>query len=749
MKRLGGGVPLAMAGLVLLAALPAAGGQGSGAEAPPPKGETPEAKVILPLARVAKLPLRTYTFRQVRERFPAFEHAPFETAGFSHLTLPFHYEDRAAGGDANEAYAFAFLLSFSLDWAPGCYCTRHAYLVFQRDRGVTRKLAAEYDRGLIASAVKRWRATHAVGGTLVHHKDGYSGTLSVYDRTGAVAAQFEYDKPRGYFDLLGDAAVDAMKSLGHEPSPALAGHLRLRQCKHHRSLIDLGRAAGLKEKPSGLFALYGRILKRDPGFAAVRYWLANQRGWVDRNDKARALANGKALESHLVQEALEDFSPAKCPDILLAAQYPLWLKQAETLVGPDAPWLVTKRLEAARQRGKIAPALLARASRVAAKYPNDYPLLCSLFEAYSHGGGLPADLDTSSGIALVALGNRYLPAPGHKAAAAHHIALAGRHLGFNDLCVQMLEPLTKVRLEREGQRAVRWAARTLGEALFDMGHFDQSWRWYRTSFKGCVAGSSDAMRALVGGGVAAAHAGRLDVVRQILRDRRDLLAREGAVGLLEGYLDLLAGKRISHKAVWSRSEPRPSWLERQLTIVTIQSDLLHRKDAHWQWAEWGVKRDVHNRTFQILTHEMFHRHPQRSTDCFYEAIEWLEGDDPWARQAVAAWRRRVAEPSVVEPAELLAAVAHYPPVRFPVGEKSRRSAAGNVHARFRVCAFACGVRRLADARRFDEAEELAMRYRHLAADMDSYPVRAHANHLVHLVAKAREAAKGAIGPDDL
>lgn len=114
MIRLGRGAAAGLVGAALLAsaavAQPAGRPETDAAEEPP---------VVLPLAQAPKQPLREHTLAQLKAMFPAFEHEPFATAGFNHLSLPFHYEDRDGGGDANEANAFTMLLSESLDWGPG------------------------------------------------------------------------------------------------------------------------------------------------------------------------------------------------------------------------------------------------------------------------------------------------------------------------------------------------------------------------------------------------------------------------------------------------------------------------------------------------------------------------------------------------------------------------------------------------------------------------------------------------------
>ena len=715
-----------------------------------PAAEPRTEKVVLPLARAGRQPLRTYSLAELGRMFPAFEHEPFDRAGFNHLALPFHYADRDGGGDANEANALAFLLSQALDWAPGCYCTRHAYFVFKRARKYMRPLAKEYDAGKIRFAIADWRATHAVGGKLIHHTSGYSGMLMIYDRTGHLARTVEYGKPRAFFELLGDMSVDALTFLGHVPSPALARHLHVRQCRHRESLADLGRAAWAEERSDEEFGLYERILWRDPGFAGVRYWRANQKWWVNRDSRARALAKGKALDSYLVQGALEGFSPTDCPDVAMTVQYALWLKQAEQMIGEPLPFLIHKELARAVREKKISPEFLDQATRVARRHPNEYWLLRELSRTYDEGASLRADCDMGASVNVAAITNRYMTGTGHKGGAVEHLAGQMVSLGHNDVCVQLLKPLATRTWKAKDKDSTRWPATLLGKALFHAGWFDESLSWYRIAFQCCPGSSSRARRPLVGAVVSAAHAGHIDVVRQILRDERDILQGAGAEGLAQGYLDLLAGQRIDHQAVWRAKPPRPYWLSRHLTILTVQSDLLHRKDPHWQWPEEWLQNETYTRPFRILTHEMFRQWPDKSTDCFYEALEWFAEDDPWAKRVVEEWRRAgKRRGDLPSPEDLLRQLKDYEPVRRPVPDPARRSAAKATYKKLRVGTFVCALRKLLAAGEFDKADELALRHLHVATDTNSYYRRVHANRLIYRLAAERKAAKDTVSPDDL
>ncbi len=748
-------VHLAVMG-TLLWSLPAGGAAGRD-EAPAPKPSTAPTtqsaagRFVLPLTKVAPQPLWQYSLAELRRMFPAFKHARFSTAGFNHFVLPFHYEGRGGEADANEANAFSFLLSDALDWAPGCYCSRHAYFCFKRSRAYMSKLAVKYDPKLIEHALDDWRASHALGGKLVRQDGGYSGTLMIYDRTGWLAVQTDYDRPRGFFELLGDMCVDAMKSLGHEPSQALVKHLHARQCKHRESLIDLGRAAWAKEKSPQAFAIYDRILQRDPGFATVRYWRANQKAWVDGDKRTKALENGRALDSFLVQAALWDFSPGNCPDVMLVAHYALWLKQAEQLIGPDAPIFLRKRLSDARKKRRISPELLQQATSVAGGYPNDYWLLFDLGRVYDYGAGLRADCDMAASIQLAALGNLYLPGMGHKRDALRGLANSVQGLGHADVAVLLLLPPTTRGLKDQGARGIRQQAGTLGRALFEMGRFEESWQWYRLAFKGYGAGERRGIQSLVEGAVSAAHAGRADVIQQILRDHGELLKSHKAEGVVRSYLLMLNGKPMDDPAVWTGGTSVPYWLLRQREIITMQSQLMYepRVDMH-RPNEW-VGKNMYSRTCRILAHESYRKHPDRRVDCLYQAMEWLSPNDPWVRRVVKEWRRSVPRPNLSDPQKILKRLVDndYRPLRDPQPDPPRQVKAWRLRRAFLPGTIACAVRKLLAAGKYDKAEELARRLLHLAVVSGDYGTRVHANHLIHLVHRAPRLRDGALSPDDL
>ncbi len=711
----------------------------------------PAGNVVLPLAKAQPQPLRHYTLAELKEMFPAFKHQPFDSAGYNHFSLPIHYEDRAGDGDANEAMAMAFLLSNALDWGDGCYCSRHAYFIFKRCDEYMPALMKKYDPKLVGYLVTDWQASHGVGGKLIRCKDGYAGVLTIFDRKGKIAKEVTYDKPREFFDLLGDMAVDAIGFLSTKPTPELVKHLHVKQCNHRQSLIDLGKAAFVEEKSDQEWAIYEGILKRDPGFAMVRYWRANQTWWQNRDNAAKALDTAKSLDSYITLQALEDFSTVHCPNKALAAKYPHWCKQAEELTGPDSMFVISRRLGKAITNFKISPELLKKATAVGAKYPNRLYYLCTLAEAYYTGGDLPVDVDMAISILVAALQNDYLTGVGNKDTAVRYLAYIARSLGYYDLCVDLATPVVLRRLKNNELQYVDENARMLGDALFQMGRFEESWQWYRQSFKARPEQTPDAALSLVGGAAAAAYAGRKDIVEQILRDRRDVLETIHAVGLVQGYLDVLEGRPVNAKAIWSISKNMTQRFKQHILMLEVQSDLLQHKKGKTLTVEPNWHRyDPRRRSLLILCHEVFGQDPDNAPGSFYEMLQLLRPDDPWAQKAVAQWRGWANRSPLPDPDQLIKDLADYAPELWPKVDPARKRKAGEMIRKYRSGTFPCAIKQLIAAKQFDKAQELALRHHNLITQVHKYYLMTDAAGLVRLVKRARrEANREGLSPDDL
>ena len=691
-----------------------------------------DAKVVLLLARAAKQEVSSYTLEQLTEMWPAFRHEPFETAGFNHFTLPFRYHSAKRTGDPNEAYAFSFLLSETLDLTPGCYCTRHAYFAFKRARRYMVKLARVYDKDMIRFGVNDWQATHAVGGLLRQSKKGYGGDLEIFDQTGRRVLHRVYKKPREYFELLGNMCVDSMRFFGYKAPPALAEHLRDKRCEHHQSIIDLGKAAFARERSEKEFGLYRRILQRDPGFADVRHWYENQRYWANY---------GRTKKADLVPPA------PKCPE---GAKYANWRKLSVKLLGQDRPDSMEARLKAAYQERRISPKLRARGTQLAAKYPNQHWMLYYLARTYDEGGRLGGDCDMAASIRLAAAQNRYLTGLGHKHGVLRGLAYSMHNLGRNDIAAQVLLPIRRREMASGGARQAAWDSRFLAWSLSRMGRYAEAVRYYRDAFKGSKEGSPIRNRMLAEAGIAAALAGRADILGQILRDRRKEAEQVKMLQLLEAYRNALAGKPVAIQQVRPKGELNGWWGGRQKILFCGQMELLSGQNALRENLIAWLRANPNDRPLWILFDAYDRQDPKPESACFYEALEWLHADDPWAREAVAKWRKRaprLEKKAGLGPNELLERLKSFEAARWPEAHPSAHELAKRVSRTLPPGSVAATVRRLIAEGKLDAADELARKYLNVSVNMRSFPMRSHGNHLIHLVQQAR-AKKAPARPKD-
>ena len=710
----------------------------------PGDAEQPSSKapIVLPLSRVEPVPIKPVSIEDIARLFPAFDHEPYETSGFNCVTLPFLYLRRGGEGYPEEALAFSFLLSNSLDWAPGGYCTRHAYFTFKRARRYMEELAQRYNPATIRMAIEDWETTHALGGTLIKAVGGYAATLRVYDRDARVVFEKKYGTPRDYFDLLGDVSVDAIRFLGKvEPSPALVDLLHVRRCTKHESIRDLGRAAFAEEKTPAEFGLYERILKRDPGFADVRYWYANQRQWQD-GDRARYMAEiERAMTSYPVEAAAVDFIPKEHPDPSTARKKDtLYKKRLEELAGPHLPDLVYCELRNAWEQKQLEASLRQRALHAAREYPNEYWLHYYLGELVR---AVLNDADSCNRILIAALRSNYLPSIDHRdvtLALSYSLMDTGRQ----DLSVPLCYPFLTSIDRKAGSREAFWYAHPVGVALHETGHHAEALVVFPIEVAGRGPGNDRYAEALVLRGIAAAHAGNLHVLEATIDDHKHRIEKDGVLFLLEGYRELLHGRRVDPKQMYGHSRGCPYWAVVEAAILAAQADILAGTRKMWNDLRWLVKLNSQNRPIRLLYDQYQRAKPSGDDACFYGMLEWLYAFDPAARQAVADFRKRSQEQNLAPPwppekvADLLKG---FGTERYPHTTEDRKKPAKEIISKnLPPGVVASALRALLEQKRFDDAETLALRHHHLAVDNRGFTRLLYANHLIHLVQQARQQA---------
>ena len=691
----------------------------AGQESQPATKPADKPTIIFPLAQVPKQPIPKYTRKQLVKMWPAFEHAPFKSAGFNHLSLPLRFISLDGTGNPVEGNAFAFLLSDMLDWTPGNYCARHAYFVFKSSRKEMKPFLRQYDRRVIKTLVREWFATHAVGGVLIQSKKGYSGILEIYDDNGRLVHKKDYRKHRKFFDLLGDMCVDAMRFFGHEPSAEMTELVHYPQCEHRESLIDLGNAAFLRRLSPEAFSLYEKILQRDPEFVNVRDWWSNQAGWADY---------GRSEKKNV----------DRIPPKQVNARYKQLHSSAPETSGPDNPGVLRKKLKSGyEEKANFTPELLARATRVASKYPNTYWLLDELGDAYYDQ---ISDCDMAASVYLAAMWNRYLTGVGHKKSVSNNFALSLMRIGRNDIAAQVLRSMTARLARNGGVKDVATTVRWHGKALKQMQRYPEALKAYEYALRGMKKGHQR-NRALAEMGEVAAMAGRLDKLNDIIRDHRDEIATLKRVYVLEAYRDLLAGKKVDHKSFLKASWGVP-WETRRCALrFYFQQAIMDGEPRFHNEIRRRVQDDFHDRSFQILFHLYEKMFPREDSANFYEALDWLNGKDPWVIQAVAEYRQRSTARKLTTADGLAEYLKDYEPMYWPKIDPSREKQAREVLRSIPPGAAAVVIRDLIVEGDLGRAEELAQRYLNVVVN-SSYDARAHAYHLLNKVKQARKVARG-------
>ena len=324
---------------------------------------------------------RPYPLRQVTEDdyVKDWYGAPVTrgTGMFSPLFLPFQYVVKGGTKDPKQPLTFPSLLSLKFDFVPDNFSSRHPAFVYRRDQAPLSIRPGETEK--IASHIREWDGTHCIGGTLVQHEKGYSGSMLVYNADGEQILSVDYKQPMPYFELMGRMVESWMKFRRQEVGPDLLKELLRPMTRKLRLVRVYGLSFDFPQWSKEEWNVYETILEQDPDFGEVQWWYANQKQWATRNYKEGAIGKGKALTDHIVVSALREFYPKLCSDKALVQNFHEKLAYAEGVLG-NHPTILAKRIELSRS--SFTQEDLDDLLPVAQAYPCHYVFLHELGHAF-------------------------------------------------------------------------------------------------------------------------------------------------------------------------------------------------------------------------------------------------------------------------------------------------------------------------------------------------------------------------------
>jgi hypothetical protein len=630
-----------------------------------------------------------YALADLEKIFPAFRHQPFDRAGFDHLMLPFRYSDPNHIGDPNEALALDVLISNDLDWAPGCYCERHALFVFAEDKERFQALRRQYTPEAIASALTDWRATHAIGGEVIREAGGYKGTLEIYDCDGRLVHTRTFKPARKFWDLLGDMDVDALTFLDAAPSPILTAYLHQPRCQRPQSLIELGSMAFMDRLSPEQEAVIQDILKNDPSFSVVRHWYANQCNWLRGDRGLWQTQNGTGLSSRVEPSSLFEFAPAFCPDKDLAVQMPDWIDFAAMLVSEDSPLVIYCRLNNMCYGSQTREAIVERGLKAAAKFPNSHDLLVALARN-ANDPALSCSLLSSS------LLDRSLTGTGRKDEEETVLAQYCELVGRDDIAMELMSRL--------GPEQSQGNLYLLLEVLCDGGRYREATQLYQLIQPTSVP--TLAVWMLPRAAFSAAVTRDTRLLDGMLKDCQPVLAAHNMDDVFRAFRDALGGKTPDPEQYLHVGQPfelATFWD----ALLVAYCDAKAGKSQYHEFLSEAMYTWPTNRMLWIAEDDYQRRDPSDDIGAFYDYLGWFFGDDPWVASAVARFHQRGIPEKPIDVAALRA------DLQQGINEGPRHAQIGDLNWAHLLAAWrvAACVHQLLDQNQAQDALQVAAQYR--------------------------------------
>jgi hypothetical protein len=317
-----------------------------------------------------------------------------------------------------------------------------------------------------------------------------------------------------------------------------------------------------------------------------------------------------------------------------------------------------------------------------------------------------ADLEASLGVALMLNRDERHET---KWAGIAHFATATRAAGRHDLALAARHAMDRMDSSQSGNDR-----RLLAEKMLEVGQYQGALNQYAPGLENPRVFDPARPETYAAAITAAGVARSGTVLQQLLKAEN--MGAYGLIPLAQAYLNVLDGKPVDDQAVIEAPLRFPE-LERYRVVLLGQLDVGRKRTDHYQRVLEYVRSHPNDRLAMIV-YEQYLQDPPG----LHEWLEWEHAHDPWAVQAVAAWRKRRGQPVEIDLARLKESLSRG---NTPAGQTPPSLP--------NPWAVAAAVRQQLTAGNPAAAREVATAYRDAVAPTPELDLQSLANHLLHRI----------------